>query len=363
MFDEKDVRELAAFHGDKAPVLSLYLSTDPSRHIKEEAKLTLRGMLKQAASLGAATADTQRVEHFVDLEYDWQSKGVALFSCQDQDFWRAFPLGVPVDNHVFVADRPYVKPLSDILAGYGKFAIVLVDQESARLVLYHLGIVEDTAGTIGTELKRHKKGGWAAQRLQRREDGKAHQNLKEVANLVRDFCKEHGCTRLILGGQEETVSKFLGMLPKSLRERVVGTISADITASETEIFERARDVIESAEYARKAELVKRMITTATKGGAGAIGLADTLTALQEERVHALLVAEGLRASAYRCNHCGYIGAQKTDTCLYCGGDMTRIKDAVDAIVRRGVQRGVEIEFVPDDEDLKRSGSIGAILRY
>jgi peptide subunit release factor 1 (eRF1) len=363
MFDEKDVRELAAFQGGEAPVLSLYLSTDPSRHMKEEAKLTLRGMLKQAAALGAAQSDAQRVEHFVELEYDWQSKGVALFSCQDKDFWRAFPLGVPVDNHVFVADRPYVKPLSDLLDEYGKFAVVLVDQESARLMLYRMGMVEDTAGNIGTELKRHKKGGWAAQRLQRREDGKAHQNLKEVAKLVQDFCKKHECKRLILGGQEETVARFMGMLPKAMRDRVVGTLSADITTSETEIFDRVHDVIESAERAREADMVKKMITAANKGGAGAIGLADTLTALQEERVHALLVAEGFRASAYRCKHCGYIGAQKADVCVYCGGKMTPIKDAVDAIVRRAIQRGVEVEFVPDEEDLKHAGSIGAILRY
>jgi peptide subunit release factor 1 (eRF1) len=363
MFDEKDVRELAAFQGGEAAVLSLYLSTDPSRHMKEEVKLTLRGLLKQAASLGAASSDAQRVEHYVDLEYDWQSKGLALFSCQDKGFWRAFSLSVPVDSHMFVADRPYVKPLSDMLNEYGKFAVVLVDQESARLVLYHLGVVEGTAGTIGAELKRHKQGGWAAQRLQRREDGKAHQNLKEVTNLVRDFCKEHGCSRLILGGQEETVARFMGMLPKTLRERVVGTLSSDITASETEIFERARDVIESAQRAREADLVKRMITAATKGGAGAIGLEDTLTALQEERVHVLLVAEGFRANAYRCNHCGHIGAQKTDACAYCGGGMKPIKDAVDAIVRRAIQRGVDVEFVADDEDLKRVGSIGAILRY
>jgi len=363
MFDEKDVRELAAFHGDEAPVLSLYLSTDPSRHMKEEAKLTLRGLLKQASALGGASSDAQRVEHFLDLEYDWQSKGLALFSCQEKGFWRAFALGVPVDNHVFVADRPYVKPLSDILDEFGRFAVVLLDQESARIVLYHLGNVEATAGTIGAELKHHKQGGWAAQRLQRRETGKAHQNLKEVVTLAQEFCKEHGCTRLILGGQEETVSKFMGMLPKAMRDRVVGTLTADMTASETEIFERARDVIESAERAREADLVKRMVTAATKGGAGAIGLADTLTALQDERVHALLIAEGYQAKAYQCGHCGYIGAQKKDACAYCGGKMTPITDAVDAIVRRAIQRGVEVDFVPDDEELKRAGSIGAILRY
>jgi len=363
MFDEKDVRELAAFHADGATVLSLYLSTDPSRHIKDEVRLTLRGMLKQAVALGVAQADADRVERFVDLEYDWQAKGLAMFSCQEQGFWRAYPVSVPVSNHAFVADRPYVKPLSDMLDEYGKFAVALVDQEGARVILYHLGVVEDTAGTFGTELKRHKQGGWAAQRLQRRQDEKAHQNLKEAVTLVKDFCNKHRCKRLIVGGQEETVSRFLSMIPKALRDSVIGTMPIDITASESEALERAQEVLERAEREHEAALVQQMITAATKGGPGAIGLADTLTALQEERVHILLVEEGFQAAAFRCEHCGYIGAQKTETCPYCGGPMVAIKDAVDAIVRRAIQRGVEIEFVQGNEDLKRAGSVGALLRY
>lgn len=363
MFDQKDVRELAAFHADGATVLSLYLSTDPSRHIKDEAKLSLRGMLKQAVALGADPSDADRMERFVDLEYDWQAKGLAMFSCRAGDFWRAYPLSVPVRNHVFVADRPYVKPLTDILDEYGRFAVALVDQEGTRIVLYHLGAVEDTAGTFGTELKRHKQGGWAAQRLQRREDAKAHQNLKDAVALVKNFCNKHGCKRLTIGGQEETVSRFLSMLPKSLRDGVIGTMPMDITASESEILERAQDLLETAEREQEAALVQQMITAATKGGPGAIGLADTLTALQEERVHILLVEEGFQAAAYRCDHCGYIGAQKTKTCVYCGGPMSAIQDAVDAIVRRAIQRGVEVEFVQGNDDLKRAGQIGAILRY
>ncbi len=363
MFDEKDVRELAAFHTNGATVLSLYLSTDPSRHIKDEVKLHLRGMLKQAVALGAAQADADRMERFVDLEYDWQAKGLAMFSYQAGDFWRAYPLSVPVSNHVFVADRPYVKPLSDILDEYGRFAVALVDQEGARVILYHLGVVEDATGTLGAELKRHKQGGWAAQRLQRREDAKAHQNLKDAVTLMKDFCQKHRCKRLIVGGQDETVSRFLAMLPKTLRDSVIGTMPMDITASESGALERAQDLLEKAEREREATLVRQMITAATKGGPGAIGLADTLTALQEERVHILLVEEGFQATAYRCDHCGYIGAQNTKTCVYCGGPMTPIQDAADAIVRRAIQRGVEVEFVQSNEELRQAGQIGAILRY
>ncbi len=363
MFDEKDVRELAAFQSAKSPVLSLYLSTDPSLHTKEETKLTFRGMLKQANALGASSADAEHAERFLEFEYEWQSKGVALFSCQEEEFWRAIPLSVPVHNYVFVGDRPYVKPLSDILDEYGRYAVLLVDQESARLVMFRLGVVEEATGIIGAEVKRHKQGGWAAGRLRRREESKAHRNLKNIVKLTRKFCDRYKCDRLVIGGTDETLSKLMGMLPKPLKEKVVGTISIEISASEAEIMERSHEAIERAKRDREAKLVQRMITAANKGGAGAIGLADTTATLQEGRVHTLLIAEGFRTSAYRCEECGYLSAQKMDTCAYCGGKMTKIEDAVDAIVRRAVEQGVEVELVVGNDDLVRAGSIGAILRY
>lgn len=363
MFDQKDVRELAAFQSANSPVLSLYISTDPSLHTKDEAKLAFKGMLKQANALGALSEDAEHAERFLEFEYDWQSKGVALFSCQEEEFWRAISLSVPVQNHVFVADRPYVKPLSDILDEYGRYAVLLLDQESARLVMFRLGVVEETSGIIGEELKRHKQGGWAAQRLRRREESKAHQNLKNIVKLTRRFCDQHRCERLVIGATDETVSKLMGMLPKALKEKVVGTIPLEISASESDILERTHEAIQTAKRAREADLVQQMVTAASKGGAGAIGLADTIAALQEGRARSLLVAEGFQASAYRCENCGYLSAQKMETCAYCGGSMRKIQDAADAVVRRAIEQGVDVELVVDNDDLVRAGSIGALLRY
>ena len=363
MFDEKDVRELVAFRSAKTPVLSLYTSTDPSLHTKEETKLRFKSMLKQATALGALSADAEQAERFLEFEYDWQSKGVALFSCQEEEFWRAIPLSVPVPNQVFVAQRPYVKPLSDVLDEYGRYAVLLLDQESARLVMFRLGVVEEKTGTIGEELKRHKQGGWAAARLQRREESKAHQNLKSIVKLAQKFCNRNKCKRLVIGGTDETVSRFMGMLPKSLGSLVVGTIPIEIAAPESEILARSQEAIEAAKRAREAELVQQMVTAATKGGPAAIGLADTIAALQEGRARSLLVADGFRASAYRCEECGYLSAQKMASCAYCGGPMAKVEDVVDTIVRRAIEQGVDVELVVDNDDLVRAGSIGALLRY
>ncbi len=191
MLQAHDLQELAELVSKEAPILSLYLNVDPHRRSGEEHKLMLRRLIEQATAQGAAPADLSRIERFFDHEYTRQGRGVACFSSQAGDFWRSYTLLAPVDDFVFVGSRPYVKPLSDLWDNYGRFGVITVDREGARVFIYHLGALEDSAGTLGTEVKRHKQGGWAAQKLQRYEDQAATHNLKEAAAWADEYLRQH----------------------------------------------------------------------------------------------------------------------------------------------------------------------------
>ncbi len=370
MFSENDLQELVSFQSEESPVLSLYLDVDPTKRTTDEYKLVLRGLLKEVAGQ-AQRKDTSAVEKYFDHEYDWQGKGVVVFSCMKQDFWRAYPLAVPVNNHVYVGDRPYIKPLTDVLDAYGRYGVVLVDQEGARLFLFRLGELQETSGTIGEEVKRMKHGGGSAAgrrgglatRIGRREEETALRNLKDAAEATARFCAGGRCSRIILGGTEQTVAQFQEMLPKDLQDQVVGSFPAVMTASETEVLDRSLEIIAEVECEREKELVESAITAAAKGGAGVIGLADTLGAVYEGRVHVLLVAEGYEATGYRCEQCGYISAQARKKCPFCDGKVKQIDDAVDLIVREVIDQGGQVEVVRDSPALEKAGRIGALLRY
>ncbi len=366
MFSEKDLQELVDFQSEESPVLSLYLDVDPTERSTDEYKLVLRGLLKEVSGQ-AQPEDITAVERYFDHQYDWQGKGVALFSCLAQDFWRAYPLAVPVESYAYVGNRPYIKPLTDLLDAYGRYGVVLVDQEGARLFLFQLGELRETSGTIGEEVKRMKHGrGSAAGRLggvAGREEGIAQRNLKEVAKLTAKFCKGGRCSRIILGGTEQTVAQFQEMLPKYLQEQVVGSFPAVMNASETDVRDHSLEIIAEAERKAEKELVENAITAAAKGGAGAIGLADTLGAVYEGRVRTLLVSEGYKAAGYHCQQCGYISAQAKRKCPFCGGKVRKIGDAVNLIVRRVIDQGGQVQVVRDNPDLDKAGHIAALLRY
>ena len=362
MISERDLQELARFRPQNGLVLSLYLNVDPRRRTTEKYKLALRHQLNSVAEV-ADQADIARMERYFDLEYNWQGRGVACFSCQAADFWRAYPLWVPVEDAVFVSERPYVKPLNDVMGTYARHGVVLISREGARFFIFEQGEAEEVGSLAGEDVKRHKQGGWASSRYQRHEDAAAYRNLKEAAEATADFCRKHDCQRLILAGTEQTVAQFQPLLPKALQERVVGSFAVDMTATLAEVAERSLEIAQQVARQQGDELVEQIITAAAKGGAGALGLADTLRLLEEGRVHHLVLAEGYHALAYQCEHCGYMTVEAMEQCVFCGQKMRLLKDAVNAIVSRAIERGVGVTTVWDNATLEQAGSIGAILRY
>jgi peptide subunit release factor 1 (eRF1) len=371
MFTEQDLDDLVAFRSDQAPVLSLYLNVDPTQQRTDQYRLTLRSLLKGVAD-EARAADIEAVERYFDFEYDWQGRGVAVFSCVDADFWRSFSLAVPVHNHAYVYHRPYLKPLTDVLDAYGRYGVILVDREGARMFLFNLGELVETTGTLGDEVRRIKHGGASGvagmrggmtARSARRGEAVVQRNLKEIAEATESFCTSFGCTRLLLGGSEANVSQFRDMLPKPLHDKMIGSFTADLAAPVKEVQERSMDLIEELAAKREAELVEEMIAGWKRGSGAVAGLSDTVATLQEHRVSILLVAAGFEASGYRCGSCRYVMLTKRDECPLCGADMNPVEDLVDTIVHRGLEQGVEVEIVRGSVELEEAGSVGALLRY
>lgn len=101
MLTDQDVRELLKFTSPH-PVLSVYLSTDPTLGNKDSYRLRLRNMLKKVN----LPQDEEAVERYIMQEYDWSGRGVAVFSCVPEGFFRAYALAVPVRDLVHVATVP-----------------------------------------------------------------------------------------------------------------------------------------------------------------------------------------------------------------------------------------------------------------
>jgi peptide chain release factor subunit 1 len=367
MIDQATLHELVGFQPTQknAPTLSLYLDVDPRHRTTDEYRLALRHLL--AAVDGQANKeDCARIERYIEKEYDRQSRSLVCFSCAAEGFWHAIPLMAPVEDTVFAGHRPYVKPLGDIIETFARYGVVVLDREGGHLFMFNLGMLEGVSGVAGEDIKRHKQGGWAAARFQRREDEAAYRNLKEVAEMASEFVRSGDVRRLILGGTEGNVAQFAAMLPKSVQQIVVGTINADVAASPSEVGEKSLALIREVAAARKAKLVDQLITTAAKGGPAALGLANTLLAVDARRARHLVLDDGFAAPAVRCDNCGYVGVeQKGDdtTCPLCEAHLRVLPDAADSLVRWAIEQDIDVTFVSGSAALQEAGAIGALLRY
>ena len=365
MFTDSVLRELLNYSSPD-PVLSVYMNTDMREGTADALKLRLRTLLKEVH----LPKDEAAILKYFELEREWTGRSVAMFSCAAQNYFRAFPIAVPVRSRVFIGEQPYVKPLADLMDAYGGYGVALVDKQGARLFQFHLGELKEQEGILGEEVRRTKRGGASSLfgRLggiggkARHSEETIERNLKESAEFAARFFEENHVRRILIGGTEENVNQFKGYLPKTWQSLVIGTFPIGMTARPDEVQKKALDIGQQAERRREMRLVEKMITSAAKGADGVVRLDDTLSAVHDGRVQTLIVREGYRAEGFQCQGCGYITTQNLTACPFCGKSFLQIKDAVEMAVRKVMKDGGDVEVVYENPKLEEIG-IGGVLRY
>lgn len=367
MFDETSLKALASIEAD-GPILSVYLNVDPTEHSAEEYKLTLREMLKTVGD-SVDEADKEAIKQYVDLEYDWAGRGLAVFSRQAEDIWHTFSLAVPVRSGATVARRPYISPLVEVNGLYGRYVVALVDRQGGRFFFFEMGELSDHKDMTGQDVRRTRKGRGSsvvgmrggAPTSGRREAELVQRNLKDIASALANFCQKHRPRHLLLAGSDPTVAQFKEQLPNGLVQILGGSFNADMDANEVEIRERSFEFLEQLMNERHAQLVNTVVTAAAKGQNGVVGLDETMSVAYEGRIQVLVVERDYHEPGYRCTGCGYLTTQDMDTCVFCGNEFTKISDAVEAVVSQVVEQGGDTEVV--DDDMMGDTHIGALLRY
>jgi len=168
----------------------------------------------------------------------------------------------------------------------------------------------------------------------------------------------------MFAGSNEVLGVAQDLLPDPLRRKVIATFIADMEATPKSLLSMSLDVAAQVDWEEEQRLVDQAITQAAKGGAGTIGLADTLYQLFQGRVHQLLVAEDLQAEGYVCARCGYVAAVRSTPCPLCGYDeMVKTSDAVNLAIAKAIETGASVNVVRANDKLMQAGGIAALLRY
>lgn len=372
MFSQDHMQELLTYDGNGDGVVSVYLDTDSTRQSVEAIKLTARGLLKEIQPQHEKEAQT--IERYLDLSYDWSRPGLAIFCGQGGSFFRSYPSPVAFRNRLRLGPRPYVKPLAHFLDHYAHFGVILVDRVNGRFYEYHLGELQATDSFSGAEVRKAKRGGGSSAVGRRggggtsgpgggdHEEEIAARNLRDCAAAAGRFYADRPIRRLFLGGTSETVAQFRDLLPKQLQSCLAGSFAVDMDMGEPEVRRRALELLRQVNAEREDQLVERLITLHAMGANAVLGLDDTLQAVSEKRVEALIIGDGYRWPGYVQESSGFVVANLARSPLT-ESELSEVEDVVDAAVAQTVAQGGHVEIIADHPSLEAAGRIGAILRY
>jgi len=372
MLLQEDLQDLLSFDGGGSPVVTLYLDTDTSKQTNEVIKKQVRAMLKEA---DAVNGDVEAIEQYLNMSYDWNSRGLALFSCAGVEFLRAYPTAVSFRNRVRIGTRPHVKPLAHLLDYYAFYGVIVIDRVGARFFEYHLGELINSEGTMGEDVRKQKLGGGSsrggggsATTGQRGGQGGRHEeevvqrNMRDSAAAAQQFFLTKAIRRLFLGGSAANVAQFREQLSNQLQSQIAGSFAIDMTAGEHEIRQLSLELLQEANAEREQRLVDSLITSAAKGENAVIGLEATLTTVSQGRVQTLILSDGFRTAGFSNDERGQLSAYESVSTPY-DSPLTPVEDIIEAAVSRTMDMGGQVEIISDNPELEKAGRIGALLRY
>jgi peptide chain release factor subunit 1 len=371
--NKRRLRELATLRPEGHKVLSLYLNLDPSEFPTPRDRAveldSLLGTIERALredqldrnQREELKRDIERIRSYFANEFDASgTRGVAVFSASAVDLFEVQRLARPIGSEVTIDDSPFIEPLTTMPGGDG-YCVLLVNRQVARILCGGVDGMREVASIVDDVHRWHDQGGWSQARYQRGIQKEAKDHLKHACDELFRLSKSGIVQRLIIGAPEEMRGEVESTLHSYLRERIAGRIEVDIHARPDQVTRAASGVIEDDERRREREWLDRLQSELGRNSRGAAGLTDTLAALNERRVEALLVRDGFRAEGYATQNADFLAAEPGRSPT--GAELQKRDDVIETALESALEQSADVVVVRHHPDLDSLGSIGAVLRF
>jgi peptide chain release factor subunit 1 len=371
MISREDLERLAQLKSDHG-ILTAYIRLDPRlRFVRQQAA----SQFKRAVKAAQARLQNDRWQHALDRESSHVLKflstsepagqGLVIFSCRPESVWEFLPLEIPVPNFVDVDAITKTGILAQALDEVPRFVVAVLQRDKTRIYIAEQGTSEQQAQLATDVPGQHKQGGRSQMRFQRHIDFHVAEHLKKTAEEIERLTQA-GTFDLLLGGTDEIITETLTVLSEPVAKRVRGRFPVDYKHdTEQQILERAERAWKDREQFEEANLVEEVVTAAKSHRRGVLGVEPTLSALVEEKVRTLLIANGVTIEGCVCTRCDYFSKGDFKICPLCGAD-TEHRDLTDRAVEKAILTGAEAEVVSSTEARARlvaEGGLAALLRY
>jgi peptide subunit release factor 1 (eRF1) len=378
MISQHDIKQLHHYTpGPDSCILSLYVNVDQSNaaNLNRGFETKVESLFREIAENHNSHDDIRqkfenecaRVRQFLS-GYVPKGKALVLFSDSQHDFWWQRDLQVELPTGLRWSQKPWVRPLLEVVEDQDRIGVVLIDKHHARILAVDAGGMDQQAEIVSDVPNKHATTGtdhiMSQSQMDRDHVNHVQGHARRVGDELASVVDRLKLERIVIGGPVEAISVFAASLPKRIQQMIIGTISAPVDASRERLLSELRAVQERAEQQDEAKIVDSMITAAMKGDRGVLGLSDTLIAIQEGRVYRLVVSRDFRAEGRECRSCHVLVADTSEKCPFCGGQLDPAPDLINRASHRVLDMRGKVQLVSGEAATKLSeAGIGALLRF
>ena len=389
---EEDILELKSFSSEQG-MISLYLDTRPERLQAEPMILRYKNLVapvrekindrNELLMFDAVTSDIGKLlEHH--LSRAPMGRGLVIFAApykfspkRDREVkYERFLIyhlpEAPVD-HLSWGKLPVLTPLLIQIDEHEPTGIVLADRRKARFFVYYMGeAAEYNIAEVDETPSKTKALGWGAHNHEQWQEEHWRQHFRNIVSLTEVIDRKAGWKWLVLAGPDEIPAEIADLLPKSLKNKLLGTVTMSMRATYNDVRDRVAPLVHEAEQREERERLEAFVGELERTtGRAVAGLADTTLAVQQARIDTLFFPPDFEHPGWQCRNCQGLIADLAETppsaCIYCGSEqLDEVPDVVTLAAEQTLNLGGHVEVVRDKDNqtiLKSHGNIGALLRF
>jgi peptide chain release factor subunit 1 len=378
------LRSLSDVAADEPVVVSMFVDLDPREFANPSARETQVNSLMSALAeeiregdlshdaLQALEADRERIETFLRDELDASgARALAIYSALALDVFEVVKLADAVETGVHVDLHPILEPIMGH-EDEGSWCVLLVTRETARIFRGGPTGLRETHDVHSDVKNQHQAGGWSQARFERSVEREVEWHLEKATDLLFRYSKRRPFEHLVIGADNDAMRPSLTAETHSyLLEKVRGWVDIDERiASEDEVFEAVRGVMDAYLGEQERELFERYLAERGTDGRAATGVKDVLAALVEQRVETLLVREGAQAAGTQCVTCGWMGTAGPVLCPVDETRLDQVENIVEPAIQAAIKQSADVHVIdePDDRDGDRPPApfeepVAAVLRF
>ena len=367
---QQHIRTLITLPVTAAPVISCYQSlaagglTD--RNAFDERMRSLRKSLRvqEQQDFDAALA---RIEQMFAMDLLPHAKGLAAFSrAGEQPFFLPLQFQVPLPNWIAVDNLPNIYHLVELKDTYHRYVVMLVTEESLRILQVNLGAVTAKLWEERPELRDRVGREWSKVHFQRHRQERTRKFLKDAVEILNQLMSAGGYTHLILAGQPSVTSQIQQNLPKHLQKQLIDIVTASGATRLSDVVEATLSSFVEAEEQESRTTVANLMQQLRTGGLAVVGTDPTFRALYRGRVDVLVMSKEYNPGrGWSCDKCGHIGVESEVpvACPDCEAREFRRFNTKERMVQKAQELDCTIEIVGQSDELIHLGGVGCLVSY